>query len=62
METKACTMQLERIRVRLGFEGLFCVDRVGLGGGLTLLWWDSSMSNLLSFSNNHIDVTVSLPG
>ncbi|XP_031090962.1 uncharacterized protein LOC115995954 [Ipomoea triloba] len=62
METKSTTSQMERVRVRMGYEGLFCVDRVGLGGGLALFWRDSGMASLISFSTNHIDVEVHLPG
>ncbi|XP_031106146.1 uncharacterized protein LOC116010776 [Ipomoea triloba] len=46
----------------MGYEGLFCVDRVGLSGGLALFWRDSGMASLLSYLNNHIDVEVHLPG
>ncbi|XP_031094434.1 uncharacterized protein LOC115998904 [Ipomoea triloba] len=62
METKARSMQLERLRVRMGFEGLFSVDRVGLGGGLALLWRESGMATLLSYSDNYIDVIVTMEG
>ncbi|XP_019189008.1 PREDICTED: uncharacterized protein LOC109183382 [Ipomoea nil] len=62
METKSCSIRLESVRVRLGFEGLLCVDRVGMGGGLTLFWREKEMASLLSFSDNNIDVEVTLPG
>lgn len=35
------TVQMERVRVRVGFENCFAVDRVGLSGGLGILWRDS---------------------
>ncbi|XP_031127667.1 uncharacterized protein LOC116029767 [Ipomoea triloba] len=60
METKAQSAQLERLKIRLGYEGLFTVDRVGLGGGLALFWHTSDMASLLSYSGNHIDVIVTL--
>ncbi|XP_031101977.1 uncharacterized protein LOC116005882 [Ipomoea triloba] len=60
METKAKMNQLEQLRSRLGYEGLLGVDRVGLGGGLALLWQNSDMADLLSYSNNHIDVVVNV--
>ncbi|XP_031101846.1 uncharacterized protein LOC116005747 [Ipomoea triloba] len=46
----------------MGFEGLLCVDRVAMGGGLALLWRDSDAATLMSYSNNYIDITVTLPG
>jgi len=40
IETKARAETVEFLRVRLGFEGLLCVERSGMGGGLTLFWCD----------------------
>ncbi|XP_031104441.1 uncharacterized protein LOC116007924 [Ipomoea triloba] len=54
--------QVEFVRVRTGFEGSFSVDRVGMSGGLALLWRDKDTATVLGFSQNHIDVIVSLPG
>lgn len=62
METKARSTQLENLRVRLGFEGLFIVDRVGMGGGLALLWRNSDLVTLLGYSSNYIDVKVIVTG
>ncbi|XP_019194796.1 PREDICTED: uncharacterized protein LOC109188622 [Ipomoea nil] len=62
METKANVDKVEQVRVKMGFEGAVNVDRVGLGGGLALLWRDAKSASLLSFSNNHIDMEVTLPG
>ncbi|XP_019157985.1 PREDICTED: uncharacterized protein LOC109154706 [Ipomoea nil] len=62
METKATTSQVERIRVRMGFEGRLCVERNGRGGGLAVLWRDATMATLINYSTNHIDVCVKLPG
>ncbi|XP_019176865.1 PREDICTED: uncharacterized protein LOC109172170 [Ipomoea nil] len=62
METKASASQVERVRVRLGFEGCINVDRVGIGGGLALMWKVADMASLLDYSANHINVKVTLPG
>ncbi|XP_019199061.1 PREDICTED: uncharacterized protein LOC109192809 [Ipomoea nil] len=62
METKTCVNLVEQVRVKLGFEGVFYVDRVGLGGGLALFWRDSDVATLLSYSINHIDAEVTIPG
>lgn len=62
METKARAAHLERIRIRMGFRGLFVVDRVGMGGGLALFWRDSSIATLNGYSANFIDVNVTEDG
>ncbi|XP_019166969.1 PREDICTED: uncharacterized protein LOC109162741 [Ipomoea nil] len=46
----------------LGFEGLFNVDNTVLSGGLALLWRTNDTARIIGYSNNHIDVEVSLPG
>ncbi|XP_031120802.1 uncharacterized protein LOC116024038 [Ipomoea triloba] len=48
-------------RVKLGFDGLFYVDNIGLSGGLALLWRKNCTASLLSYSRNHIDVKVTVP-
>jgi len=60
METKVGRMHAERLRVKLGFEGLFYVESVGLSGGLALFWRKNNTARLLSFSKNHVDVEVSM--
>jgi len=62
METKVGRVHAERLRVRLGFEGLFYVDSIGLSGGLGLFWRENCNARLLSYSRHHIDVEVSLGG
>lgn len=62
METKVGREHAERLRIRLGFEGLFCVDRFGLGGGLALFLKRNNVARLLCFSKNHVDVEVSISG
>ncbi|XP_031099874.1 uncharacterized protein LOC116004082 [Ipomoea triloba] len=62
METKVGRIHAECVRIKLGFEGLFYVDNVGLSGGLALFWRTNNTAKLLSFSKNHIDVEVSLTG
>ncbi|XP_060969491.1 uncharacterized protein LOC133036775 [Cannabis sativa] len=53
---------VERLRVKLGFEGSFSVDASGRKGGLALFWKIYEEANLLSFSPNHIDVEVRIRG
>ncbi|XP_019150699.1 PREDICTED: uncharacterized protein LOC109147555 [Ipomoea nil] len=60
METKVPRVHAERIRVTLGYEGLFYVDNDGLSGGMAFLWKKNNTVRLLSYSQSHIDVEVSL--
>jgi len=60
METKVARTHAERLRVKLGFEGLFYVNSVGLSGGLALFWRRNCTARLISFSKNHIDVEVTV--
>ncbi|XP_019196311.1 PREDICTED: uncharacterized protein LOC109190291 [Ipomoea nil] len=52
----------ERIRVSLGFDGLFYVNPTPQGGGgLALLWRKNDTASLLSYSKNYIDIEVNMP-
>ncbi|XP_019173810.1 PREDICTED: uncharacterized protein LOC109169382 [Ipomoea nil] len=62
METKVCRIHAERIRVDLGFDGLFYVDSVRLKGGLALLWRKNNTARLISYSKNYIDIEVTMSG
>ncbi|KAJ8755052.1 hypothetical protein K2173_016557 [Erythroxylum novogranatense] len=46
----------------LGFSDVFAVDPIGISGGLALLWKEKDMTQLLSYSRNHIDVMVCMEG
>ena len=46
METKMQISKLLNLRISLGFKHAFGVDRVGLGGGLVMMWheeWEVSL-------------------
>ncbi|VFQ93141.1 unnamed protein product [Cuscuta campestris] len=60
LETKGARGHAEELKVKIGFEGLFVVDSVGLSGGLALLWKENRTANLISYSRYHIDIVVSL--
>ncbi|XP_019167296.1 PREDICTED: uncharacterized protein LOC109163029 [Ipomoea nil] len=62
METKVGRIHAERVRVRIGYEGLFYVDNTGRSGGLALLWKKNNTARLLGYSKTHIDVEVSIIG
>lgn len=61
IETLCSKNKLERIKLQLGYDGLFIVDRVGRSGGLVLLWKASSNVNLLQFTTNFINAEVEVP-
>ncbi|XP_019199918.1 PREDICTED: uncharacterized protein LOC109193531 [Ipomoea nil] len=56
METKVDRSHAERLRIKIGFEGLFYVDQDRRGGGLALLWKKNNTARLLSYSKNYVDV------
>ncbi|XP_019177748.1 PREDICTED: uncharacterized protein LOC109172953 [Ipomoea nil] len=62
IETKVDRDHAERLRVKLGFDGLFCIDSSGLSGGLALLWRANNTTRLISYSTNYVDVEVTMPG
>ena len=62
METLCGKDKLENIKRKLGFDGLFVVDRVGHSGGFALLWDGNTNVSLLSYARNFIDVHVVVAG
>ncbi|KAL5747731.1 hypothetical protein ACOSP7_024748 [Xanthoceras sorbifolium] len=61
-ETRLELNGCDRIRVSLGFEGCFFVDRIDFGSGLALFWRDGVDVRVNSFSKGHIDSIVSCDG
>ncbi|XP_042972796.1 uncharacterized protein LOC122304603 [Carya illinoinensis] len=59
METKLTSRQMERIRVRVGFECCFVVNSDGRKGGVALLWRNEIKLSIKSFSLFHIDAKIS---
>ncbi|KAL7158395.1 hypothetical protein ABFS83_02G140200 [Erythranthe nasuta] len=57
-ETKATSQLIDKLKRRWNCFG-FAVDRVGQAGGLVMLWRKETNVDLLSYSQNHIDVEVS---
>ena len=58
METKLKKKGVEGVRDELKIDNVVCEDRIGIGGGLALLWdskWDVKLKTL---SKSHIDVIV----
>ncbi|XP_019181782.1 PREDICTED: uncharacterized protein LOC109176840 [Ipomoea nil] len=62
IETMVARDHAERLRVKIEFDGLFYVDNVGVRGGMALLWRKNNTASLLSYSKNHVDIEVTMPG
>lgn len=58
METKVTRCPAEQLKTKLNYEGLFYVNPVGIGGGLTFLWKIKKSVSLLSYSVNHVDLSI----
>ena len=57
-ETRLDCVSIEKLRVHLKFGSVFCVPRVGTGGGLALFWNAKIEVQIQSYSQNHIDAVV----
>ncbi|CAJ2655005.1 unnamed protein product [Trifolium pratense] len=57
-ETLVHRNKIEELRILLGFENCFAVDREGRGGGVALLWKSTIHCNITNYSSNHINVEI----
>jgi exonuclease III len=58
METISDKRRMERLRVKLGFAGLFAIDPVWRSGGLALLWREGKELEIQNYSRRHINAIV----
>lgn len=58
IETKVPSRMWDWLRIKIGFRNCFVVDRVGLSGGLALLWNEEVDLTIKSYSRYHIDALV----
>ncbi|XP_074358745.1 uncharacterized protein LOC141698038 [Apium graveolens] len=54
--------KMEWVRSRIGFQGMIVVEAKGRSEGLAMLWKDQDQVDLLSISDNHIDIAISENG
>lgn len=59
METRLLQRRFIFLKQQLRISQGLMVDRVGLGGGLVLLWRDHVDATLISMSTGHIDIWIS---
>jgi hypothetical protein len=60
-ETLVHANKIEEVRIRLGFDASFAVDKIGRSGGLAVLWKHPFDCNLINFSTNFINLEVNHP-
>lgn len=53
---------MESIYRSLNYEGMVVVEAQGRSGGMALLWKQEDQENLISLSNNHIDIETTVLG
>lgn len=61
-ETKCLSSILNKLKYRFHYSGCFSIDRVGLSGGLYLLWKDEVNVSIRNFSIHPIDANLSWNG
>jgi hypothetical protein len=62
METKSRKNMMERLRVKMGFEGLFVVEPMGRSGGLALMWKEADEFEIQNYTLRHINAVVKPTG
>ncbi|XP_060965141.1 uncharacterized protein LOC133034132 [Cannabis sativa] len=58
METKCAAGRGDSLCRSLSFDHVFEVPRIGLGGGLLVLWNSDVVVNILNSSSNHVDCII----
>ena len=58
METKRKTNEMEWLRSKWKYDKCLTVKGIGRVGGLALLWMNEAFVEVISYSQNHIDVLI----
>ena len=61
IKTKRSHLEMEWIRIKLGFEGSFVVNSIGRSGGLALMWKEDCNLVIQNYSRRHIKALVKSP-
>ncbi|KAL5573703.1 hypothetical protein UlMin_023300 [Ulmus minor] len=61
LESKLLAYQVPGLARKVGFSNFYCVDRVGLSGGLVLFWKDHVMVKINYVARFYIDALISSP-
>lgn len=51
---------MEELCSKFNFEGFIAVEPQGKSGGIAMFWQDAEKVRLLSFSKNHIDISINM--
>ncbi|KAL8124615.1 hypothetical protein AgCh_012314 [Apium graveolens] len=51
---------MDWVQMKLGYQGMFVVECVRRSGSLAILWQKSDQVEVLSYSQNHIDVKINM--
>lgn len=62
MELKIDKHKIEHVKMKMRYGGLFVVHRVNNKGHIDLISKEQDMAKLLAYSNNFVDVSVSIQG
>ncbi|KAJ1377318.1 Endonuclease/exonuclease/phosphatase superfamily [Sesbania bispinosa] len=57
-ETRATKEKVEKLQTKFRFRHSFCINPIGLSGGLCLLWNNSITLEILSHSQNYIHTAI----
>ncbi|RYR27026.1 hypothetical protein Ahy_B02g061352 [Arachis hypogaea] len=60
METRASKEKMDRVKRKLNFEYMFCVEPRGLSGGLSLLWKSNTNINVYEWCDNYIEANINI--
>ena len=62
METVCSRSHLDTVKLKIRYDEIFVVDKLGHIEGLAFMWNKSSKVSLLCYSHNFIDVEVDMEG
>ncbi|RYR61003.1 hypothetical protein Ahy_A04g018094 [Arachis hypogaea] len=60
METRASKVKMDRVKRKLNFDYMFCVEPRGLSGGLSLLWKSNTNINVYEWCDNYIKANINI--